>query len=235
MKIQTSNKKIILTDLIFNRKFKYKEYDRNDEEIRTYNVSNKKVPSVTTILSATQSKEKQDALRSWRERVGKEEASRITIQASTRGTEMHYVLEKYLNGQGYLNLSNDGELPRTMAHTVLENMSDIKIIYGTEVNLEYKQKWAGTCDLVCESNGVLTLGDFKQSNKPKKEEWITDYYYQIAAYALAHDLHFGKVERGLILMCTPQLVFQKFIMSKSMLEEYKEKWLARVDQYYSNI
>ena len=235
MKLQTSNNKIILSDVVFDRKYNYKELQRNDEEIRTYSVKDIKVPSVTTILSATQSKEKQQALQQWRERVGKDEASRITKQASTRGTEMHYVLEQYLNGVGYLNLSEKGELARTMAHTVIDNMSDINTIYGTEVNLEYKQKWAGTCDLVCESNGVLTLGDFKQSNKPKREEWITDYYYQIAAYALAHDLHFGEIQRGLILICTPQLVFQKFIMGKDLLDEYKDRWLARVEKYYYNI
>jgi len=233
MKIQTSNQRIILTDVIFDKKYNYKELKRNDEEIRTYSVKDKKVPSVTTILSATQSKQKQDSLQAWRDRVGNEEAARITKQASTRGTEMHYVLEQYLNGQGYLNLSEKGELARTMAHTVLENMSDINVIYGTEVNLEYKQRWAGTCDLVCESNGVLTLGDFKQSNKPKREEWITDYYYQLAAYSLAHSLHFGEIDRCLILMCTPQLVFQKFVMSKDLLNEYQDRWLARVEKFYA--
>ena len=233
MKIQTSNEKIILTDVEFVSKYPYKEYERNDEEVRTYSVSNKKVPSVTTILSATQSKEKQEGLQRWREQVGKDEAARITKQASTRGTEMHYVLEQYLQGQGYLNLSPKGEQARMMAHTILANMQDVTKVYGTEVNLEYKQRWAGTCDLVFESEGGLALGDFKQSNKPKREEWITDYYFQLAAYALAHSLHFEDVQRCVIYMCTPGLIFQKFIMTKDVLEDYKVRWLERVDKYYS--
>ena len=233
MKIQTSNEKIILTDVEFVNKYSYTEYERNDEDIRTYSVSEKKVPSVTTILSATQSKQKQDSLQAWRDRVGNEEAARITNQAATRGTEMHYVLEQYLQGQGYLNLSPKGEQARMMAHTILANMQDVTKVYGTEVNLEYKQRWAGTCDLVFESDKGLALGDFKQSNKPKKEEWVTDYYYQLAAYALAHSLHFEDVQRCVIYMCTPRLVFQKFIMPKDLLEEYKLRWLARVDKYYS--
>ena len=118
MKIQTSNEKIILTDVEFVNKYSYTEYERNDEDIRTYSVSEKKVPSVTTILSATQSKQKQDSLQAWRDRVGNEEAARITNQAATRGTEMHYVLEQYLQGQGYLNLSPKGEQARMMAHTI---------------------------------------------------------------------------------------------------------------------
>ena len=120
-----------------------------------------------------------------------------------------------------------------MAHTILANMQDVTKVYGTEVNLEYKQRWAGTCDLVFESEGGLALGDFKQSNKPKREEWITDYYFQLAAYALAHSLHFEDVQRCVIYMCTPGLIFQKFIMPKDMLEDYKVRWLERVDKYYS--
>lgn len=81
---------------------------------------------------------------------------------------MHYVIEKYLNGQGYLNLTDKGATARNMAHVILQNMSDIKIVYGTEVHLHYEQLWAGTCDLVCETDGLLTIGDFKQSNKMKK-------------------------------------------------------------------
>ena len=60
MKINFDDKKIVLSDFVFDKKYKYKDLERNDEEIRTYTVNTKKVPSVTTILSATQSKEKQE-------------------------------------------------------------------------------------------------------------------------------------------------------------------------------
>ena len=62
----------------------------------------------------------------------------------------------------------------------------LKVVYGSEVSLSYEDKWAGSTDLVCLYDGKPTILDFKQSNKPKREEWITDYYYQIAAYSLAH-------------------------------------------------
>lgn len=232
MKINFDDKKIVLSDFVFDKKYKYKDLERNDEEIRTYTVNTKKVPSVTTILSATQSKEKQEGLQKWREQVGTEQAARITNQAATRGTEMHYVIEKYLNGQGYLNLTEQGATARNMAHVILQNMSDIKTVYGTEVHLYYKQLWAGTCDLVCETDGVLTLGDFKQSNKMKKEEWITDYYYQLAAYSLAHTDLFDEVKKCIVLMCTPNLEFQKFTISNNTLLQYQDLWMQRVDKYY---
>lgn len=232
MKISVDDKKITLGGFDFIKKYAYQDLERNDEEIRTYTVDKKKVPSVTTILSATQSKEKQEGLQKWREQVGKDEAARITNQAATRGTEMHYVIEKYLNGQGYLNLTEKGATARNMAHVILQNMSDVKIVYGTEVHLYYEQLWAGTCDLVCETEGFLTIGDFKQSNKMKKEEWITDYYYQLAAYALAHSYHFDEVKKCMILMCTPNLQFQKFVMDEATLNKYQDLWMLRVKKYY---
>tara|TARA_R100001509_G_scaffold164932_1_gene144296 strand:+ start:1718 stop:2449 length:732 start_codon:yes stop_codon:yes gene_type:complete len=224
-----------VTDFVINKKYNYKNYSRNDEETgRTYNVGEKKVPSVTTILSGTQSKEKTEALAKWRARVGYEEASRITIQASTRGTEMHYVLEQYLNGLGYLNLSKAGSLPRMMAHTIVSNLDQFSQVYGTEVNLNYEDQWAGSTDVVGVYKGKPTIVDFKQSNKPKREEWIEDYYYQIAAYSLAHKKNFGDIQQGLICVCTKDLLYQGFEMNKELLAEYEDKWFDRVKKFYKN-
>ena len=206
------------------------------ENKRHYAIGTEKLPSVTTILAATASSEKQESLARWRQKVGEKEAERVKNVSASRGTAMHSYLEYHLEGQGLLDLTEIGQEAERMAKTIIDKgLPDLEEIWGLEATLHYPGRYAGATDLCGIYLGRESIVDFKQSNKPKKEEWITDYYYQIAAYALAHDLHFGKVERGLILMCTPQLVFQKFIMSKSMLEEYKEKWLARVDQYYSNI
>ena len=215
--------------------YQYKKYTRNDNDgPRTYNIEDKKVPSVTTILSGTQSKEKRKALDTWRNRIGHEEAARITTQAATRGTEMHYVLEQYMNGVGYLNLRKDGHLPRIMAHTIVKNLQDLSEVYGTEVNLAYEDRWAGSADLICNYKDKPTIGDFKQSNKPKREEWIEDYFYQIGAYSLAHKKQYGDIEQGVILVCTKDLLFQEFFMDKSKLNEYEERWLERVDKYHKN-
>jgi len=215
-----------------NKKYQYKSYTRNDEETgRTYNVGDNKVPSVTTILSGTQSPEKKKSLDRWRERVGYQEAARITAQASSRGTEMHYVLEQYLNGVGYINLSEKGTLPRMMAHTIIDNLNQFSQVYGTEVSLNYENLWAGSSDLVGVYKDKPTIIDFKQSNKPKREEWIEDYYYQIAAYALAHKKNFGDIKQGLICVCTKDLLYQGFLVNEELLSEYEEKWFKRVEKF----
>ena len=233
MKIIRNDSSFTVTGFKRTNKFDYVAYTRNDEEgNRTYNVNNKKIPSVTSIIAKTQSADKKEVLDKWRERVGYQEAARITNQAALRGTEMHYVLEQYLNGQGYLNLSEQGSQPRMMAHTIIENLNDLTEVYGTEINLAYDDQWAGSTDLVCVYQDKPTIADFKQSNKPKREEWIEDYYFQIAAYSLAHKKQYGEIKQGLILICTKDLVFQKFVMNESMLSEYENKWFERVQQYY---
>ena len=93
MRIKRTDSSFTIDGFTINNKYQYGQYTRNDNDgPRTYNVKDKKVPSVTTILSGTQSKQKAEALDKWRERIGYEEAARITNQAATRGTEMHYVL-----------------------------------------------------------------------------------------------------------------------------------------------
>jgi|TARA_R100000482_G_scaffold119130_1_gene63561 genome maintenance exonuclease 1 len=233
MQIQRKNNSFEVNGFVINKKYNYNEFSRNDEETgRTYNVGEHKVPSVTTILSKTQNEEKRKSLDAWRERVGYQEAARITNQAARRGTEMHYVLEQYLQGIGYLNLSKEGALPRMMAHTIVDNLDNFSQVYGTEVSLSYKDQWAGSSDLIGVYDDKPTIIDFKQANKPKREEWIEDYYYQIAAYALAHKLNFGPITQGLICVCTKDLVYQQFKMNEDNIKEYEDKWFARVEKFY---
>src|SRR6056300_758360 len=145
MKIIRTDTSFTVTDFKWENKYEYKQYTRDDDHgPRTYAVKDKKVPSVTTILSATQSEEKKASLDAWRARVGYQEAQRITQQAATRGTEMHYVLENYIKGIGYFNLSKDGAHARMMAHTIIDNLEPLKIIYGSEVSLAYEDQWAGS-------------------------------------------------------------------------------------------
>ena len=149
MQLLRDKTKFYVTDLKRENKYDYKKYTRNDGKgPRTYNVGEKKIPSVTTILSATQSEEKRKKLDEWRERVGYAEAAKVTQQAALRGTEMHFVLENYINGKGYLNLSEEGGLARAMAHEIIVNLDPLKIVWGNEVNLAYKDQWAGSTDVV---------------------------------------------------------------------------------------
>jgi len=157
--------KFHITDFTFEKKYEYQSYTRNDNDgPRTYNVGDKKIPSVTTILSATQSEEKKQKLNEWRARVGYQEAAAITQQAARRGTEMHYVLEQYVNGVGYLNLSDDGAQARLMAHQIVDNLGQLKTVYGNEVSLSYDDRWAGSTDLVGVFDNLPTIIDFKLSN-----------------------------------------------------------------------
>ena len=148
-----------------NRKYPYKHYNRfSDTTGRKYLVDNIKVPSVTTILSATKDKKFLD---NWRRRVGDQEADRIMRQASSVGTEMHQVLEYYLTGQGYYNAAEEGTKPRMMAKTILDNIV-LDEVWGNEISLQYKNQFAGTCDLTAVAYGKPSIVDWKQANRPKK-------------------------------------------------------------------
>jgi genome maintenance exonuclease 1 len=210
------------------KKYPYKHYNRfSDEKGRKYLVDNIKVPSVTTILSRTKD---MTQLNDWRRRVGNAEADKIMNQASTVGTEMHKVLEYSLNGQGYFNMMDEGTKPRMMAKTILENIK-LDEIWGNEVSLEYKNMFAGTCDLTAIAYGKPSIVDWKQSNRLKKEEWVDDYKHQLGAYYLAHTLNYGPIEQGVIAICTRDLQYQEFRLSEADLQEYADKFLERVEKF----
>ena len=233
MRLIRENNSFIITDLKRESKYNYQKYTRdNDLGSRHYNVGNKKLPSVTTILSATQSEDKKAGLDAWRERVGYQEAARITSQAALRGTEMHFVLENYIDGRGYLNLSPEGSQARLMAHEIVQNLEKLKIVYGNEVSLAYEDLWAGATDVVGVYDEQPTIVDFKQSNKIKREEFVEDYFYQIAAYSLAHKKQYGPITQGLICICTKDVIYQEFKMNEEKLKKYEDKWMERVNNYY---
>jgi len=232
VKLLKQDTKFFVGDFKKINKYNYTTYTRDDNHgPRTYKVNNLNLPSVTNILQFTQSKDKQQGLDKWRERVGFHEAMEIVQDAAKRGTEMHKVLEKYLNGEGYLNLSDEGTKPRLMAHEIIQNLGPLKVVYGTEISLTGKNRWAGSTDVIGEYDGKPTIIDFKQSNKPKREEWIEDYYYQIAAYSLAHEEHYGPIDQGLIAICTVDGLYQEFLMDMQKLDEYENKWLERLERY----
>jgi genome maintenance exonuclease 1 len=202
---------------------------------RHYDIGSERLPSVTTILAATASDEKRESLQKWKDRVGMFEAERIKNTAATRGTAMHSYLEYHLKGQGLLDLSDEGREARDMAQKIIdEGLKDLETIWGNEVVLYYPDLYAGQTDVVGIYQGRDSIIDFKQSNKPKKDDWITDYYLQGAAYATAHDcIYDTNIEQTVILICTPDLFFQKFIINGQKFRDYKSEWLRRVDKYYN--
>jgi len=203
---------------------------------RHYEVGDEKLPSVTTILAATASDEKRESLAKWKLKVGDSKADEIKNQAAKRGTAMHTYLEHHINGGGLLDLSSEGREAESMAKTIIDKgLPDLHEIWGSEVVLHYPGLYAGATDLCGIYQGRDSIVDFKQSNKPKKDEWIEDYKLQLAAYATAHDyVHRTNIEQGVILMVTPDNFFQRFIINGSQFREYKWKWLERVDKYYQN-
>jgi len=221
----------------WNNKFTYPKSMRSIVSgSRMYSVNQEKLPSVTSILQATQSEEKKASLANWKARVGVVEANRIKNDASSRGTSMHSHLEKYLLGQLNLELiEEEASKSKKMADEIIEQGIKGKLseIYGIEATLYYPGKYAGTCDAVGVYEGQETIIDFKQSNKPKKEEWIEDYYLQLGAYSLAHNVvHNSKITQGIVLLCTVDNLFQDFRIQGEKLEEYQNKFLEKVEQYY---
>tara|TARA_E500000178_G_scaffold353798_1_gene420692 strand:- start:813 stop:1505 length:693 start_codon:yes stop_codon:yes gene_type:complete len=203
---------------------------------RHYSVAEENLPSVTTILKATESEEKKQSLARWIAKKGEKEAERVKNEAARRGTAMHKYLELYLEGQGILDLTEIGREAERMAKTVIDKgFGDMEEIWGSECVLAYPGLYAGQTDLCGIYQGRESIIDFKQSNKPKKDEWIEDYKLQGAAYAMAHDDMFGTdIDQIVILMCTPDCFFQRFIINGKRFKEYKYKWLERVDKYYGN-
>ena len=213
-------------------KYKYITGTRiEDHGTRLYDVNGSRLPSVTTILGKTKD---QTFLKDWINSKGAKEAERIKNLSSNRGTAMHKFLEHYIIGSGYDDLTELGQKAKTMAEKIIDvGLTPVEEWYGSEVTLYYPGLYAGSTDLVCLHNGKETVVDFKQANRPKKEEWIDDYKMQIAAYAMAHDyVHESNIEQGVIMVCTPDLYYQEFIISGSDLRQWKYKFLKRLDMYY---
>ena len=216
----------------YNGKYSYVSASRiEDQGTRLYDVNGSRLPSVTTILGATKD---QQFLKEWKAKVGEAEADRIKNLSSRRGTAMHKFLEHYILGTGYDDLTELGQKAKAMAKKVIDiGLTPVEEYYGSEVTLYYPGLYAGSTDLVCVHNGKDSIVDFKQSNRPKREDWIDDYKMQIAAYAMAHDyVHNSKIEQGIIMVCTPDLYYQEFVVSGAELRQWKHKFLKRLDMYY---
>ena len=221
------------------RKYDYPSSTRASiEGLRHYNIdgSTERLPSVTTVLSGSQEQSKRDSLQRWRDKVGAAEAAKITAEAAARGTSMHLYLENYCLGQGYLDMTDVGNVAKHMAEKIVDKGIDNRLteIYGNEATLYYPGLYAGSVDLVGQLDGKITIIDFKQTNKPKQREWIGDYFLQMAAYGMAHDAVYGTtIEKGVILMCSKDLYYQEFTIEGEEYRKAKHEFLRRLDQFYT--
>jgi genome maintenance exonuclease 1 len=176
-------------------------------------------------------------LKKWIADKGEKEAERIKNASAVRGTSMHKYLEYYILNKGYEDLTELGQETKRMAQKVIEvGLTPVSEFYGSEVTVYYPGLFAGSTDLVCLHNDKETVVDFKQANRPKKEEWIGDYKLQAGAYAMAHDhVHGSNIEQAVIMVCTPDLYYQEFKIDGANLRKAKHDFLRRLDQYYDII
>lgn len=195
-----------------------------------------KLPSVTTILDATKPEEKKKALLEWRKRVGEKQAQQITTEAAGRGTRMHKWLENYVKTGAIGTAGNNpySIQSHTMAKSIIEQgLIKCSEFWGTEISLYFPEIYGGTTDLIGVHEGKEAIMDHKQTNKPKKREWIDDYFIQTAAYAMAHNEVFNtKIRKGVIFMCSADNQYQEFIVEDNEFDKYTDIWLKRLEQYY---
>ena len=223
---------------LLNSKFTYTKLARDESTgKRLYATPDGfKVPSVTTVLDKTKPAESRIALANWRKNVGEKKAQEIVTEAANRGTRMHTFLENYIKGDVLKEtVSNPyAQQSLTMAKIVIDKgFPKINEVWGSEVPLYFPELYAGTTDCCGIHDGDESILDFKQTNKPKKLEYIGDYFLQLTAYAMAHnEIHKTNIRKGVILMCSKDYEYQEFILEPTDFDYWSEQWLKRVEQYY---
>ena len=219
----------------WNNKFIYPKSTRSIEDgLRKYLFGEEKLPSVTSILQATKTEEDKASLELWKERVGHKEANKIKNEASSRGTSMHSYIEDFLRGRINESFFESNEQYKNMAKEIIDKGIKGKLdeIYGMETTLLYPEKYAGTADLVGIYQGQETIIDFKQANKPKKIDYIQDYFLQLGAYTLAHNVFYKtSITSGVILLCTVDNLFQDFKIDGAELIMYQNLFLGRLKKF----
>jgi genome maintenance exonuclease 1 len=234
---------------LLNERFAYTPINRESVEgKRLYATPDgSKVPSVTTILDKTKPAEAKAALAAWKKAVGEKKAQEITTEAANRGTRMHKYLEDYVK-EGVLK--DPGSNPYSVQshkmakHVIEQGLTNVNEVWGVEIPLYYPGLYAGTtdgCGLHLNEESIL---DYKQTNKPKKLEWIDDYFLQLTAYALAHNkVYNSNIRKGVVLMCVrpPEIkpmiwgdpAYQEFILKPEDFNYWEKRWWDRVEQYYA--
>jgi genome maintenance exonuclease 1 len=225
---------------MLKEKYEYKPLDRvTVNGSRHYQTPNgSPLPSVTTVLSSLADK---SAIYEWRKRVGNEEANRITNLATGIGTQVHLHLEKYIleeDRPGGTNLIH--QMAHSLSDIVIEKgLSNIDEVWGTEVPLYYPGLYAGTADCIGVWKGRPAMIDFKTTRKPKKREWIDDYFLQCAAYAEAHNQLFGtEIKTSVIMMigwdeeADNMGNYQEFVVQDEEFDKYSLQWANKVQEYF---
>ena len=217
------------------KKYNYADLKREDGDVRLYlTPDGESLPSVTSVLSKTKDR---SFLKKWREKVGEKKAEEIIRDSSRIGTALHLYIEHYTNKHAYKDITKIGIQADKMAKKIIEEaFSDITEVWGSEVHLYYPGKYAGTTDMIGLYKGRPTIIDFKQTNRPKKREWIQDYLMQLSAYAMAHNKLFGTdIDQGVILMCSRDLTFQRFELLGEKFNRAGDTFMKKLDFYLDSL
>ena len=227
---------VFLLYMEYIERYQYQELTQITKDTgRVYVDSNgNKMPSVTTILSKTSDKSHIDE---WRKRVGDEQADFITKLSSDVGSAMHENLENWIKGiplpKGSAEVRRTGrELAKVIINKGLVHVDEV---WGMEKHLYYPELYAGTADLLGVWKSKPAIMDFKNTRKPKKKEWITDYFKQLCAYGDAHNRLYGTdIQTGVIFMVSREPShygeYQEFEVN---LADYRNDWWDAVSSYYN--
>ena len=229
----------LMTPPPFVERYKYNELKQINDSVTRKRVyltpDGEKLPSVTTILSSTKD---MTHLNEWKKRVGEENARRITTEAAGIGTAMHANLERFLCGMERQPGNNVVHVQANkMAEVIIQNgLKNVDEVWAMEQSLYFPGLYSGTTDLCGVFNGKPAIMDHKQTNKPKKEEWVEDYKLQLVAYAMAHNEVYGTdIKTGVVFMCSRDLQYQQFEVTEETFPKYQDMWLDKVEEYYSSL
>jgi hypothetical protein len=228
-----------LTPPPFVERFQYKSCQQINDSVTRKRVyltpDGEKLPSVTTILSATKD---MTALNEWKKRVGEAKAQQITTEAAGVGTAMHNNLERFIAGLQRQPGNNPVHVQANkMADVIIENgLKDVGEVWAMEQSLYFPGLYSGTTDLVAVYKDNPSVCDYKQTNKPKKEEWVEDYKIQLVAYILAHnEVYKTDIREGHVFMCSRAFEYQQFDLWPTDFNKYQDLWLTKVEEYWKTV
>lgn len=196
-----------------------------------YTIDGKKYARVTHILSATEPPNKKKTLANWKKRVGEAEAQRISQEATMRGTAMHSLCEAYLLGNT-LPIVHESAYP--FWESIQGAIARINNVKSLEQRICHPELlYAGTYDCFADFDGIENvIIDFKTAGKPKRREWINNYFLQCAAYAGAIYASTGeRVNGAAVLIGLPDKQAQVFTLSKDELYYYWSLWNERLELF----
>lgn len=221
----------------FVERFQYKNCVQVNDPVtrkRVYQTPDgESLPSVTTILSSTKD---MTHLNEWKKRIGEEKAAQITREAAGIGTAMHGNLERFIAGLERMPGNNHvHQHAHKMADVIIQNgLKDVNEVWAMEQSLYFPGLYSGTTDLVGVYKDKPAVMDYKQTNKPKKDEWIDDYKMQLVAYILAHNEVYGTdIRQGIVFMCSRDFQYQQFEVKPEDFNYWQDQWLNKVEEYYT--